>query len=258
MRWAPLAVALAGAAVVAGSYLQGRRTVTRHVGDYADHWGRRADEHPDDVLHYVALGDSAAQGVGASVVDRGYVPTIAQRLSEVTGRPVTITNLSVSGAVSDDVIAHQLGQLAALPFIPDIVTLDIGANDVLFKRDAVSSYPENLVTILEALPPASFVGDVPWMVVPGWAGRSAVMARRATELIHEHGHHLVRLYRASRSQGIWRFHLNSARDWFHPNDRGYANWADAFWDSIQASGVLDDLRRPPAPDEDFPGASALG
>jgi len=244
VRWVPLAAALAGAAVVGGSYLQGRRTINRHVGDYADHWGRRPDEHPDDVLHYVALGDSAAQGVGASVVDKGYVPTIGRRLSEATGRPVTITNLSVSGAVSDDVIAEQLDQLAALPFTPDVVTLDIGANDVLFKRDAVAAFPDNLTTILEALPAGSFVGDVPWMVVPGWAGRSAVMARRAAELIEEHGHHLVRLYDASRSQGIWRFHYNSARDWFHPNDRGYARWADAFWDSIEASGVLDELRRP--------------
>lgn len=247
MSWlarAAIGVGVAGLAVAASRYLIGRRTITRHVTDYAIHWGDRTREHPADVLHYVALGDSAAQGVGASAVDNGYVAILGRRLAQATGRSVVVTNLSISGAVTDDVVAEQLEEFRSLPFTPDLVTLDIGANDVIFKKDPVGEFPERFRTILEALPDGSFVGDVPWMVLPGWSGQSAVMAAEAAKLAAEHGHHVVELHHPGRSVGLVRHARRTARDWFHPNDDGYLAWADAFWARIEASGVLEDLRAP--------------
>ena len=52
---------------------------------------------PGDLV-YVALGDSAAQGIGASTSDNGYVGLVADRLRERTGNPVLGVNLSRSGA----------------------------------------------------------------------------------------------------------------------------------------------------------------
>lgn len=244
MNW--LRAGLVGAAVVglgavAVDYLNGRRTVNRHVDEYAAHWGNRPSEHPADVLHYVALGDSAAQGVGASSADKGYVGLVAARLSEATGRPVAITNLSVSGAVSADVVRDQLDTFRSLPFTPDVVTMDIGANDVIFPHSNVEKFTDSLATILSTVPRGSFIADVPWVMVPGMDKQSAAMSQKAAEMVSERGHHLVELHRTSRELGYFRYHRTTAKDWFHPNDRGYLGWADAFWESIEASGVLEEL-----------------
>ena len=77
---------------------------------------------------------------------------------------------------------------------------------------------------------------------PGLAQRSKAMATRASHLIDAYGHHLVPIYRTMRETGYLRFHTNTAADWFHPNDKGYRAWADLFWETIEASGRLDELR----------------
>lgn len=235
--------ALAGAAAAGYNYLQGHRLINRHVESYREHWETRRAGHPDGVLHYVALGDSAAQGVGATHVGASYVALIGDRLSKATGRDVAITNLSISGAVSGDVVTRQLPVLQDLGFTPDLVTLDIGGNDVVFAADnTVESFAESFEAILAALPPGSFVGDVPWFMVPGLSKRSRSMTARASELITSYGHHLVPLYQAMRETGYLKFHTNTAADWFHPNDKGYRAWADLFWASIVDTGKLDELR----------------
>lgn len=246
MNWWGMAAGAAAATTVAvagTAFLRGRHRINGHVDAYARHWSDRPTEHPEDVLHYVALGDSAAQGVGASSVHNGYVAIVARRLQEATGRPVAITNLSVSGAVSDDVVRDQLDTFRALPFVPDIVTLDIGANDVVFPPYGVDSFASSLTTILETLPEGSFVADVPWMIFAGWAKQSEAMTVRAQELIAAKGHRLVQLHQESRSRSLLTYPRRTAQDWFHPNDVGYQQWADAFWASISSSGVLEELSR---------------
>ena len=248
--------AVAGAATLGvvgtavGRYLHGRWTIDRHVEEYATHWSNRDSRPPEGALHYVALGDSAAQGVGASAVDKGYVPLVAMRMAQATGRPVVITNLSVSGAVSDDVAQGQLANFRSLQFAPDVVTLDIGANDVLFQPHGVESFGSSLEVILDALPKGSFVADVPWMVFPWLSAQSAILAARARELVERHGHHLVPLYRASRANSVFTYARRTSRDLFHPNDAGYLQWADVFWEGIAASGVLEELQSSGAPSED--------
>ncbi|MGV8845111.1 SGNH/GDSL hydrolase family protein [Tessaracoccus sp.] len=243
MKWvAPVAVG-SGLVVASGAYLMGRRLIDTHVSDYATHWRQRPDSYPEGVLHYVALGDSAAQGVGASHVGAGYVPLVAARLAEATGREVAITNLSVSGAVSGDVASHQLPQLSGLGFTPDVVTMDIGANDVVFPGHDPESFASSMRVILGALPQGSFVADVPWFMVPGLDAQSRRMAARAAELVHEFDHHLVAIHEASRAVGRLGYLGYTSRDLFHPNDKGYASWADAFWDAIVESGTLATCRR---------------
>lgn len=231
-----------GLAAAGYNYLKGHRLINRHVDDYRAHWEERRGSHPEGVLHYVALGDSAAQGVGASHVGASYVAILGDRLAAATGRDVAITNLSVSGAVSGDVVARQLPHLEELGFTPDIVTLDIGGNDVIFAADnSVDTFAASFEAILAALPPGSFVGDVPWFLIPGLSRRSKAMTHRATDLIRTYGHHLVPLYQSMRDNGYLRFYTKTAADWFHPNDKGYQSFADLYWAEIVASGVLEDL-----------------
>lgn len=95
-----------------------------------------ADLKPD--REYVALGDSLAVGVGATVPDQlGYVARFNNRYFRANGNgPGVLTNLSVSGETSATFISR--GQLAAAVAAignPDrdveLVTLDIGGNDLL-------------------------------------------------------------------------------------------------------------------------------
>ena len=111
----------------------------------------------DGELLYVALGDSAAQGVGASQPGRSYVGLIAQHLRQRTGCSVRVVNLSISGARLREVIALQLAPLRRLS--PDIVTVAVGANDMpTFERER---FTRELAEVFGSLPAGSIVAEVP-------------------------------------------------------------------------------------------------
>lgn len=55
-----------------------------------------------------SLSDSAAQGVGASSPDAGYVGLLAEQLRESTGRPVQVVNLASRVLRVADVVDRQL------------------------------------------------------------------------------------------------------------------------------------------------------
>lgn len=215
------------------------RQVRRSVAEYREHWRDLAEAHdPDsDAVRYVALGDSAAQAVGASTPEAGYVATVAQHLAGTTGRDVDMFNLSVSGAKATDVLEDQLPRLAALGFVPDVVTLGIGGNDVVDRRISVEAFLDTMAEVLAELPPGSYVADPPGFLIPPFEARSDAMAVGVRPLIRDAGHHLVALHRATRSAGHLGWVRNVAADAFHPNDRGYAGWAAAFIEALESAGT---------------------
>ena len=204
--------------------------VQRSVASYADHWSQPQGE-PGGLL-YVALGDSAAQGIGASRPERGYVGLLAQRLRDATGQPVQVINLSRSGAVLGDVLDTQLPALVALGRTPDLLTVAIGGNDIrAYDRAAFAAQAASLTA---ALPPQTYVADAPYFMHGRWeeqAQQAADVLGRATR---EHGLHPVALHAAQRAEGWQAMLTEFAADWFHPNDRGHRVWADAFWAQINA------------------------
>ena len=215
------------------------RQVRRSVAEYREHWRDLAEAHdPDsDAVRYVALGDSAAQAVGASTPEAGYVATVAQHLAGTTGRDVDMFNLSVSGAKAADVLEDQLPRLAALGFVPDVVTLGIGGNDVVDRRISVEAFLDTMAEVLAELPPGSYVADPPGFLIPPFEARSDAMAVGVRPLIRDAGHYLVALHRATRSAGHLGWVRNVAADAFHPNDRGYAGWAAAFIEALESAGT---------------------
>lgn len=83
-------------------------------------------------FHYVALGDSLAAGfVHESGIGDGYPTYIKEGLQE-QGYDVTLTNKGVGGYTTEDVL-NQLEneQIRQVLRDADLITLDIGANDVL-------------------------------------------------------------------------------------------------------------------------------
>ena len=195
-------------------------------------WWRDHAQEPGDLL-YVALGDSAAQGIGASVPNRSYVGVIADHIRELTGGAVRVANLSVSGATVALAIADQLPKLAA--YSPDIVTVAIGANDIADFDSA--SFARGIRTVFAALPDGTIVADLPCFYLPRNEKKVAIGNRILREIASEFGLTVVPLHETMKRQGLRGVLTQFATDLFHPNDRGYRVWASAFIPTVTASVI---------------------
>ena len=216
---------------------------------YRRYWAEPRGE-PGGLL-YVALGDSTAQGIGASRPERGYVGLVAQRLREATGRPVQVVNLSRSGARLADVVAEQVPRLAGLQ--PDLVTVAVGGNDLRhYDRERFEREVDSLVA---GLPPGTVVGDVPWFMHGGTGRSSGEAARYVARAARGRGLPVAGLHHAMVTRGWWSMATDFAADWFHPRDRGYRVWAYAFWDAIEAGAPVLEAPGAGQPEPGTPGSS---
>lgn len=192
-------------------------------------WWRDAAKAPGELL-YVAIGDSAAQGIGASAPKNSYVGVIADHLRAVTGRTVRVVNLSVSGATVALAVADQLPRFTSLK--PDIVTVSIGANDIAaFDPERFRS---GLRAVFAAVPDHAIVADLPYFFLP-WNERLVAEGNRILrEEAAARGLQVVPLHETMRKQGLRGIFTQFAEDLFHPNDHGYRVWASAFLPAVTA------------------------
>lgn len=194
-------------------------------------WRERRKQQGD--FHYLALGDSTAQGIGASMPGRSYVGQLADRIEGQLGAPIAVTNLGVSGAPSDLCVRDQLPRatkvLAKRP--ADLVTLAIGANDIAQWNPRV--FHRNLNTILDVLPGETILAELPSFHLP----KNERKVHEANGIVHAIAEarqlSVVPLYAATKARGINGILTEFADDAFHPNDRGYEVWADAFWPLVR-------------------------
>ncbi len=195
------------------------------LSTYKDYWAQKASESGE--ITYLALGDSAAQGIGATSPMRGYVGLVAKRLEQQTSKTVKIVNISKTGAKMSDYLAEQAPRITDIK--ADVVTIEIGANDVL-GFDAVA-YRANFKKVLATLPDGAYVANMPvFNSRPG----SKAKAKQASDIISEELKAYPKLNfvdlqkQTSDNQSIFGF----APDLFHPNNLSYKHWADAFWEPI--------------------------
>lgn len=229
---------LAGAAALWWRWLMKRqvRWGTRLAGNIpinSKFW-RELNKQPGELL-YVAIGDSAAQGIGASRPDHSYVGVLAKHIrAELAaagdGRMLRVANLAISGATVALAVDRELPALRTLT--PDLVTVCIGANDIAdwdegrFRRD--------IRTVFDALPGHAIVADLPsFYFLPG-EKKVLVANRIIREGARERGLVVVGLHALTKRQGLRGVATQFAGDLFHPNDRGYRVWARAF------AGAVDD------------------
>ncbi|MDJ0375912.1 SGNH/GDSL hydrolase family protein [Cryobacterium sp. PH31-L1] len=195
-------------------------------------WWRDNAKHPGELL-YVAIGDSAAQGIGASSPNRSYVGVLADHVRLVTGQTVRVVNLSVSGATVTLAVRDQLPRFAKLE--PDLVTVAIGANDIAQWNP--TPFEAGIRTIFAALPPHTLVADLPCFHLP----HNEVKVAEANEIIRrvadEHELTVVPLHSTTKRAGFRSILTHVAKDLFHPNDRGYRSWAEAFLPAISADAA---------------------
>lgn len=175
---------------------------------------------------WVALGDSAALGVGAPTFDLGYVGVLRRRLEVAEGRRWRVVNLGRSGARFRDVLDTQIPALTdilATGRAPDLVTVGIGTNDVYASTPAQQELGLRLV--LERVPRGAIVATVPQTY--RWR-----RAHRLTDIVRaeapRRGLVVADVWRRT-GHGPFGF---TAGDFFHPNERGYACWVAAFAEAL--------------------------
>ena len=203
--------------------------LTNRIPGHHVYWGERGRADPEAVL-YVALGDSAALGLGASKPERGYVGIVAAEIARSTGRRVRVRNLAIDGATCAVVIAdelHRIPKEAAL-----VCTLDVGANDIWSFEPG--RFREELDRICAALPAGAIVADLPSFSPLPVARRVAEANRIVHEVVEAHGLVLAPLNAETRKGGPVIAIRNAAGDLFHPNDRGHRVWAEAFLPAVRA------------------------
>lgn len=193
--------------------------VIRSVPMFKQYWNDQAQkEVPDNAIRLVALGDSTMQGIGASKPGEGVVGLIADYIQSVTGRPVHITNISVSGARVKGALSDQLPKFNTLS--PDIVIVSISANDANNMVDK-ANFERDINELYAALPSArTVVSDVPG--VDHRDDYQPILLQAA----NKRNLHVAPVYET------FRPHENSfsayAGDFFHPSSKGYAYWFDAY------------------------------
>jgi acyl-CoA thioesterase-1 len=198
---------------------------------YADFWTRQnAEVLTADGPLWVVLGDSTAQGLGASSPLHGYVGQVLNALRR-TGRPWRVLNLSRSGAQTRHVLEDQLPLIDGLE--PELVTCGIGNNDILATPPR--RFRAHLRQVIERLPTSSVMMDltVPdrfWRIggvcSPYVTGINQFINTTAT------GRGLPVAEVSRHARPPWRGML--APDSFHPNNLGYRRHADALLAALPA------------------------
>lgn len=169
---------------------------------------------------WVLLGDSTGQGIGASAYDRGYAGQLRTLLERSSGEPWRILNLSRSGDRAADVVHNQLPVLRRLAEDRRLVTCVIGGNDAF--KTLTGRLRRSFETIASTLPEGAVLGNLPH----GWRART--MNPFLEDLARRHGLRLADIERATSAPWQGRY----AVDNFHPNDRGYADWANVLAEAI--------------------------
>lgn len=199
------------------------------LGRYQSYWQRNNSKPAvaGEVL-YVALGDSTAQGIGASKPQKGYVGLVAENIATKENSPVRTVNLSKSGAKVKDVIDKQLPALKQMSVNKNTyITIEIGANDMsTFNAD---TFKDEMDKLMSQLPKQTLISDVPYFGGSRYASKEPNVEQAnkiMRTLASEKGFELVNLHdRMKQNSGI----KTLAADMFHPSNTAYReNWALAF------------------------------
>ena len=202
-----------------GTVVPGVRSIIDDIAPFASWWEQRNREAVASGRPlWIVLGDSLSQGIGATEPDRGWVGRLADD-PPPSLRGLDVVNLSFNGARAIDVLERQLDVCEELRRHHDVarVTLLVGNND-LMKPRWCRELPATLRLLLDAVPRGTVVGRQPGMQ------RTARLFNRVVEnAAARRGLHVADF----RIPHLRDFAGRLGRDFFHPNDRGYAEMAAA-------------------------------
>lgn len=191
------------------------------------------------------IGDSVTAGVGASGVDASLPRLVAAELD----RPVRLHVFAVSGEKVAGALDQQVPQLEGLDPAPDVVILEIGANDVTHltgRGDFRHAYARLLDRVtatgardVVALGIPAF-GTTPRFLQPlraivGWRARR--LDQDIRDAAAARGLTYVDIAGATGDAFGEDPDLYYAADDFHPSDAGYHLWAEAVLRGLATIGI---------------------
>jgi lysophospholipase L1-like esterase len=216
-----------------GQWCDGVAAIRSRRLAFADYWQTHNHRSlPKTGPLWVALGDSTAQGLGASHPLAGYVGQTQIELRRRTGLSWRVINLSRCGALTQDVLREQLPYLTELPTVPDLLTCGVGANDIL--HNPPSRVHAALRALIDTLPDKTVILDLP-MPTGLWGISGRIAAPYITRVNHT-------IHAAARERGLPVAELSThftspwtgkfAADRFHPSNIGYRDWTHALLNAI--------------------------
>src|SRR5580693_5922384 len=226
-----------------GRWTDGVAALRADRATFASYWAahndqvrrERANDNASSDPLWVVLGDSTAQGLGAPGPKGGYVGQALTQLRRTTGQHWRVINLSVSGALTRDVLAQQIPMLADER--PDLVTCGAGANDILFSAPA--KLFADLRELLAAVPDNTVLLDLPLLTgFWGIVGRISVpYITRINRVIHEvaqqRGLPVAEVSTHFTPPWAGKFSCDN----FHPSQDGYRDWTRALLAAVPASSL---------------------
>jgi len=187
---------------------------------------------------YVALGDSTGAGVGAR--EGGYVARLFKHIEE-RRLGSKLTNVCLSGATTEDVLAGQLQR--GIAGDPDLVTLGIGINDIghgLTLDQFSRNYEQILSTLKEKtsarivvtnIPDISSAPVIPRSMRDRYQQQIIQFNQRLEEIAARHGVTVFDIYTITNEELPSHPEYFSS-DGFHPSDKGYELWAQQMWPTV--------------------------
>lgn len=184
---------------------------------------------------YVALGDSVAEGIGATNLSKSYTSVIYSYLRKKHKR-VEFHNFSRIHAPSSWVLKEQIEKAVTLK--PDLITLSIGANDMRtvnmpwkFREDlqkiiAVLQENTDATIVINSIPDFSHTQAIPF-VFKSVARFLITQYNNVIESVaRDRGVMYVDLFQTS---GVFAhvYPELTGEDGFHPSDLGHALWAQS-------------------------------
>ncbi len=220
--WLLIIIAFIAGIVAGGLYV--RYLIVSN--NFSNYWAQKMLEGGE--LVYVAVGDSTAVGIGASDPRNSYVGVLAQNIQATTGKSVKIINLSQPGKHIKDIIKDQIPKIAE--YHPDLITVSVGANDVNSDED-IDSINTDMDTLIPQLPSQAYLAEIPSFFDPGKDAKIRKINAHLAQSTDGTGVNIVPIYSATHTIKNDFSYLDY--DLFHPNDKGYKIWADAFLNAIK-------------------------
>jgi acyl-CoA thioesterase I len=225
-----------------GRWTDGVATLRADRRTYASYWAahndrvrqERAESITKDPL-WIVLGDSTAQGLGAPGPKGGYVGQALTQLRRTTGQHWQVINLSVSGALTRDVLAEQIPLLAGEH--ADLVTCGAGANDIMYSPPG--RLFADLRALLAAVPDNTVLLDLPLLTgFWGIVGRISVpyisrMNRVIREVAQQRDLKVAEISAHFTPPWPGKFSCDN----FHPSQDGYRDWTRALLAAVPANSL---------------------
>lgn len=237
------AAAAAGLLVAQGFEARRRIGPRTTAAPYAD---GRYGKGPGTSLRLAVLGDSAAAGLGAERPADTMGAILAEALSEVSGRTVTLSNHAVVGAQTSDLDA-QIDR--AMWTRPHIAVIMVGANDVThliprrLSQRRLSAAVRRLReagtdVVMATCPDLGTIKPVPQPLRTIMRRRSRQLAVAQWNATVAEGGRPVALGSQLGPEFDERPDIMFAEDQFHPSTDGYAAAAQALLPEVIAAWRL--------------------